>query len=107
MNLKQVRKLCEDAAVGPWKVGVRTDEPDYCYVSTPGGMYMDVGYAPNTARFIAASRTLMPLLLEVVEIADRLQLAEAEGNGEMPAAHVWDLTYQMTLLNNILQEMEE
>ena len=73
MNLKEIRKLIEQATPGPWEVnGSVLNFP--CHKSPSGwdsaALEIDNcdGRCFSTADFIAASRTLMPKLLAVVDL---------------------------------------
>lgn len=74
MKFEDIRKLIDEASEGPWK-------SDHVYVKFPcykspsgwdsGALQIDNcdGLCVPTARFIAASRELMPKLLAVAEAA--------------------------------------
>lgn len=81
MNLESLRKLCDAATPGPWRLDERIPEWDgdgsYSIVVPHLGEQMladDTRYYPTApptedARFIAAARTALPLLLAVAEAA--------------------------------------
>ncbi len=79
MKLQELKRLCDAATPGPWSVGHPMHEDDELItVLDPEGSSlfgdMCVGMEKNeadvdTARFIAASRNYMPMLLEIARCA--------------------------------------
>jgi hypothetical protein len=76
-------ELCQEAVSGPWRVEVCgidfTNGNARHFVKTPGGLWIDVGYAPKTAGFIAESREGWPAALEErTRLAERVKELEAK-----------------------------
>lgn len=74
MNLEEIEKLCEEATKGPWTVNktrkIIASEIDNGH--TIANLYQSdfvIWQAEINAKFIAASRTLMPKLLAVAKAA--------------------------------------
>lgn len=69
-DLKAARDLVDAAIVAPWSVEEhhsRPNGPDECTVLDGNGFWVaEVGADPKSAAFIAASRTLVPRLLDEV-----------------------------------------
>lgn len=79
MKLADMRALCDAATPGPWRsrdFGVHAVRAN---MVVAGRGYCDDGVYchENDARFIAAARTLMPLLLDVAKVAEKLVTLEA------------------------------
>ena len=89
MNLREIKDLCEKATAGPWKaytnpmrddgLFVGQDKPDEFHTN---GIFPPIKKAvpdlawcincqiePENARFIAAARTAIPVLIKALEIA--------------------------------------
>lgn len=111
MILEEIRKLIDEASPGPWVV---------CNVTnTVASLKRDVG-TPHTqlegvvsaliafksleadAKFIAAARTLMPLLLDAVVIAQKL---DCWGREIVGAADEFDAAVDS--LHNLLKKLDE
>lgn len=94
--LNKLRALCDAAMPGPWKYRRRKYlGPNVCITTQTGAnLYLFAGadcceWGEETAQFIAAARTAIPLLLDVVEAQDRFLIATAdwmESNSETDIA---------------------
>lgn len=72
MKLEEIEKLCNEATPGPWMAFIPNDERlvQKAIVSGPK-QYINNSFSSEDAEFIAASRTLMPKLLDVAKAAKR------------------------------------
>lgn len=65
-------KLHQEVVRGPWRIEQSND--GRCYVASSTGFWIDVGYSPRTARFIAEAREALPYWLQrVKELEDALR----------------------------------
>lgn len=83
MKLEEIQKLIAEATPGPWPCW---SDPDIASQVTVDGLLRPVVIADD-ARFIAASRTLLPKLLRVAEAAKAF-MAEGKSYDETEACHV-------------------
>jgi len=64
MKLSEIRALCEAATPGPW-----TYSRESYATRDKDGLIAAISSLPRNGELIAASRTLMPLLLKIAEVA--------------------------------------
>lgn len=84
MNLEDLKKLCYEATPGPWeRVAYSKSDVGLCMILTGGDGGVE---AEANARFIVAARTHMTLLLE------RIQLLERVADEAESIAHGFDET---------------
>ena len=107
MKLEEIRKLIERATPGPWTS--RTNEVFYPCHKSPSGydrslLEVDVcsGMVDDTATFIAASRTLMPQLLKIAEIAKRT----IQNGGQMTDGNFACCPVDIAVLSSCIEVME-
>ena len=88
LDLPAIKKLCEAASPGPWKLDSRwpNDVLSYgsntiCRLKHPYDDSMLKGNVANDQNFIAAARTLVPQLVEALEEALKLLRRVVETRG--------------------------
>ncbi len=88
MKLSDLKALCEKATKGPWEAAKHITEPEWNVYAPDDSVYANegdqmvvIGYQlENNARFIAAARNAMPMLISVVEAVQN----EMDDDWEMP-----------------------
>jgi hypothetical protein len=68
MKLGEIKKLCNEATPGPWKIFLAYEEDERAYLDGPQE-YTENRFHINDAKFIAAARELIPKLLNVAKAA--------------------------------------
>lgn len=80
MNLEALKKLCDDATIGPWEFRATEHSGGIKFVVAPNAprnangtefIPADCSHSFN-GRFIAASREMVPLLIAVAEAAQEV-----------------------------------
>lgn len=72
MKIEEIRKLVDAATPGPWKSNLEPMFDKIWYEVRLGGKIVAKTREESNSEFIAATRTLIPLLLDVVEKAEGL-----------------------------------
>ncbi len=74
MKLEEIEKLCEEATPGPWEAQIPAMTGEWPKariwpLKIEGKLYHYAMIKTADAEFIAASRTLMPKLLQIAKLA--------------------------------------
>lgn len=73
MKLEEIEKLCEEATTGPWYVFLPAGEEDSPAHLTGPRQFTEFRFGLSDAKFIAASRELIPKLLAVVKAVEKMK----------------------------------
>lgn len=100
MTLEELKRVCDEAAQGPWLAEQYTGIVRYKYKGRWEGIVCQRVHNDRSANFIAAARNCMPLLLAVVEAAyevNDMYMCNAE----------YDLPTAMEHLDSALDALEK
>jgi hypothetical protein len=89
MKLEELKKLCDEATIGPWtwrSEGLVNKYIDEGLVIPKADAWGDRWVEPKDKAFIAAARTYLPRLIAVAEAATNLKRNAPMGVPELIAA---------------------